>query len=297
MLTRRLLVSTAFTAIALTLALAFTQPTSTDPDFAWEELGLSVFNANCSACHGAQGAGIPGAFPPLAGHVTDLLAAEGGKELLANILVYGMVGQIDVNGVSYVGAMPAWGHLSDEEIAAVINHVLTSWGNADLVPEGTALLAPVDIAAERSKNLTAVDVHALRTKVLGLDPTASDSGETAAVDVINDETGYFTAAQAESGHALYQEHCNGCHGPTLRGGLHAPSITNLAFFREWGGRSFDTLYAFISNQMPINNPGGLRSSQYVDIAAYWLSFNKYPAGDIPLTADPALNSQILIERR
>jgi mono/diheme cytochrome c family protein len=30
--------------------------------------GQKIYAANCSACHGANGAGVPGAFPPLAGN-------------------------------------------------------------------------------------------------------------------------------------------------------------------------------------------------------------------------------------
>lgn len=297
MLQRRMLVITLFTVSALWLAAAFTQPTAADPDFEWQELGQSVFNNNCSACHGAQGAGIPGAFPPLAGHVPDLLDTPDGKVLVANILLYGLVGQIEVNGVSYTSAMPAWAHLSDEEIAAALNHVATSWGNVDALSADTVLFAPADIAAQRGKGLNGIDVHAVRSQVLGLTPQVEEEEPAQGVAALNDDTGYYTAAQAERGLAQYRENCNACHGPTLRGGLHAPPITNLAFFRTWEGRSFDTLYAFISNQMPINNPGGLRTSQYVDIAAYWLSFNDYPAGDTELTNDPAVMGQILIERR
>lgn len=297
MSTRRLLVATAFTAIGVVMALAFTQPASSDPDFEWQELGQSVYNATCSSCHGAQGAGIPGAFPPLAGHVPDVLQVDGGKSLLANIVLYGMVGPIEVNGVSFLSAMPAWGHMSDEELAAVLNHVATTWDNVDLLAADTVLFAPTDIAAERETPLTSPEVHALRAQVLGLTPPAGDEVESSDATVLNDETGYYTTAQAESGLEQYREHCSTCHGQTMRGGLHAPPITNLAFFREWGDRSFDTLYTFISNQMPINNPGGLRTSQYVDIAAYWLSFNDYPAGEVPLSDDPATLSNILIERR
>lgn len=287
--------------VSLMLALAFTQPAPADPDFEWQELGQSVFNANCVACHGAAGIGIPGAFPPLAGHVPDILAIDGGRELLANIVLYGLVGSIEVNGVAFTSAMPPWAHLSDEALAAVLNHVATSWGNIESLPSDTVLFGPSDIAGARGKEISGIDVHALRSQVLGLsdqtngqDSAASNPEQTT---TLNDEVGYFTSAQAESGLQLYREHCSACHGQTLRGGLHAPPITNLAFFREWGGRTFDTLYAFIANQMPIDNPGQLRQSQYVDIAAYWLSFNDYPAGDVALSNDPAVLSQILIERR
>lgn len=296
---RRISLVAGVTIACLVFALAFTQPASSDPGFEWQELGQSVFTANCASCHGAQGTGIPGAFPPLAGHIPSLLNVEGGHELLANIILYGLVGPIEVNGVSFMSAMPAWAHLGDAELAAVLNHVAVSWGNADALAEGTVLFAPADIAAERGKGITGLDVHAVRAEVLGLATTATDASDAGTSDVVllTDETGYFTAAQAARGLETYREYCVSCHGSTLRGGLHGPALTNLAFFRTWGDRSFDTLYTFLSTQMPINNPGGLRSDQYLDIAAYWLEFNKYPAGDIPLSRDPRVLSNILIERR
>lgn len=299
---RRIALVAGVTLASLVLALAFTQPATSDPDFEWQELGQTVFTANCASCHGAAGTGIPGAFPPLAGHVPSLLSVEGGHELLVNTILYGLVGPIDVNGVHFQSAMPPWAHLGDAELAAVLNHVAVSWGNADLLAEGTTLFAPADIAAERGKGITGLDVHAIRTAVLGLATTtddASESGDSGADDVVllNDDTGYFTAAQAARGLEVYRESCSSCHGQTLRGGLHGPALTNLAFFRTWGDRSFDSLFTFLSTQMPINNPGGLRSDQYLDLAAYWLEFNNYPAGDIPLTRDPQVLGNIPIERR
>src|ERR1700722_18428806 len=37
------------------------------------DAGSRVYAANCVACHQAGGTGVPAAFPPLAGHVPDLL--------------------------------------------------------------------------------------------------------------------------------------------------------------------------------------------------------------------------------
>lgn len=34
--------------------------------------------AQCAGCHQANGQGLPGAFPPLAGHVAEILSKQGG---------------------------------------------------------------------------------------------------------------------------------------------------------------------------------------------------------------------------
>jgi caa(3)-type oxidase subunit IV len=131
----------------------------------WDrELGNQVFAANCVGCHQANGQGIPGAFPPLAGHAAEVYAA-GGREYLPQVLLYGLQGPIQVEGMTYNGMMPAWGHLSDDQIAAVINHVVAELGDA---PEGFVPYTADDVAAHRGDELTSAEVHEVRDQ-LGLD--------------------------------------------------------------------------------------------------------------------------------
>lgn len=134
----------------------------------WAQLGQETFDANCAACHQASGEGVPAAFPPLAGHLPDVVAADGGRQYLIHVLLYGLQGEIDVNGATYNGVMPAWAQFSDEQIAAVLNYALHSWGNDEMLPEGFEPLAADEIAAERDLGLSADDVHAQR-EALGLD--------------------------------------------------------------------------------------------------------------------------------
>ena len=57
-------------------------------------------------------------------------AVLGDDKYLSNVLLYGLQGQINVNGQVYNGVMPAWAaSLTDAEIAAVITHIRVSWGN------------------------------------------------------------------------------------------------------------------------------------------------------------------------
>lgn len=67
--------------------------------------GAKIY-AQCAGCHQQNGQGIPGAFPPLAGHVAEILAKEGGREYLILVLLYGLQGQIEVKGVKYNLVMP-----------------------------------------------------------------------------------------------------------------------------------------------------------------------------------------------
>jgi len=132
----------------------------------WDEaLGQQVYAANCASCHQATGAGIPGAFPPLAGHAPELVSVDGGRTYLVDALLYGLQGQISVSGVSYTGVMPAWAFLSDEQIAAVANYTLYSWDNDAALPDGFAPITPDEVAGERGKGWTGTDVHDLRREI------------------------------------------------------------------------------------------------------------------------------------
>ncbi|MFN2323067.1 MAG: c-type cytochrome [Trueperaceae bacterium] len=123
--------------------------------------GAAVYASNCASCHGAGGAGIAGVFPPMSGHAADLAALDGGRTYLVDALLYGLQGEIVIDGTSYAGVMPAWGQLSDGQIAAVLDHIVTLDGSDD--PGFTA----DEVAAERGKGLAASDVLTLRQQVVG----------------------------------------------------------------------------------------------------------------------------------
>lgn len=120
--------------------------------------GHQVFAQNCAGCHGAEGRGQPGYFPPLAGN-PDLA-----KDRLLTVLVvlHGLSGSIDVAGKTYQGSMPPFDHLSDTEVAAVVNYVQSAWGN---VAPGQAKIDAATIAAQRSRTMTPADVLAYRQHV------------------------------------------------------------------------------------------------------------------------------------
>jgi mono/diheme cytochrome c family protein len=77
--------------------------------------GKSLFAKNCAACHQANGKGIPGAFPALAGNGV----AQGAPGEVATVLLKGRGGMPDFSG-----------SLDDAEIAQVLSYVRTSWGNS-----------------------------------------------------------------------------------------------------------------------------------------------------------------------
>ena len=81
--------------------------------------------ATCSACHLPDGVGIPGAFPPVRGRAAAIAGLDGGREYLATVVSYGLMGTIDVAGSQYFGVMAGnAGALSAEEIAAALNYTV-----------------------------------------------------------------------------------------------------------------------------------------------------------------------------
>ena len=79
----------------------------------------------CSACHLADGAGIPGAFPPLRNRVTAIASLEGGREFLATVVSFGLMGTIEVGGMQYFGVMAGnSGAMTADEIAAALNYAV-----------------------------------------------------------------------------------------------------------------------------------------------------------------------------
>lgn len=127
--------------------------------------GAALYTSVCSACHMATGAGIPGAFPPLAGHAAELYSADPTYPILA--VMFGVMGQIMVDGMAYNGLMPAHAHLSDDEIAAVLNHVMTSFGNEVTLADTFTPYEAADVADQRSAMLSFTEVYSLRSE-LGL---------------------------------------------------------------------------------------------------------------------------------
>jgi nitrite reductase (NO-forming) len=100
--------------------------------------GERVYEANCLACHQAEGEGIPIAFPPLAG--ADFLNAD--RDRAIGVVLSGLDGAITVNGALFDGVMPAM-QLSDEDVANVLTYVYSQWGNSGQI------VLPAEVAAAR----------------------------------------------------------------------------------------------------------------------------------------------------
>lgn len=95
--------------------------------------GKNLYMKTCSACHQADGMGVPDAFPALVGNTL----VQGEAKVLIAVPLLGR------------GGMPNFSkRLDDASLAAILNYVRTAWGNT-----GSAIGAQ-DVAALRA------DLHA-----------------------------------------------------------------------------------------------------------------------------------------
>lgn len=97
------------------------------PASSTHDVGAAIYETRCGSCHQPSGEGIAGAFPPLAGD--PVVTADDPARHVA-VVLFGASGTV-IGGVHYASPMPAWGdQLTDDEVAEVVNHERTSWGNA-----------------------------------------------------------------------------------------------------------------------------------------------------------------------
>jgi nitrite reductase (NO-forming) len=88
--------------------------------------GKALYLGTCSACHQAEGQGLPRTFPPLA--KSDYLMAD--KKRSIEIVLNGLTGPVTVNGEEYNSVMAPLSHLADDEIANILTYVRNTWGNS-----------------------------------------------------------------------------------------------------------------------------------------------------------------------
>jgi nitrite reductase (NO-forming)/hydroxylamine reductase len=227
--------------------------------------GEAVFLGNCAACHQPTGQGLPGAFPPLA--QSDFL--KGNRREVMQTALFGRSGPITVNGSDYNGVMPSMGYLTDDDLAAVLTYVFSSWGNSE------AAVSVEEVAALRA------ELGASGEMIAGERHTGASEGELrygGAPSAIPAEearqlmgAGGPVLSEAEFGIAtqIFFERCAGCHGVLRKGATGKPLTPDIT-----RGKGTDYLKALITYGSPAGMPnwgssGELTATQ-IDIMARFL---------------------------
>ncbi len=90
-----------------------------------DERGRLLFG-NCVGCHQASGSGMPPVYPPL----RNSPYVTGDPSRLMRILLHGLEGDIEVDGITYRGVMPAAPIQSDADLALLASWLRSQWGHA-----------------------------------------------------------------------------------------------------------------------------------------------------------------------
>lgn len=102
--------------------------------------------------------------------------------------------------------------------------------------------------------------------------------------------GVFTAEQATRGKTTFATTCATCHAADLSG-ANGPALKGEVFLNHWMEGSLDALFARVKSMPP--NRANLGDSAYVDLVAFLLDANAFPAGAQSLNAEsmPAIQVQ------
>jgi mono/diheme cytochrome c family protein len=85
----------------------------------------------------------------------------------------------------------------------------------------------------------------------------------------------YSAAQAARGEQVFNQTCGACHT--------GERFIGQQFVDNWGDRRVGDFYALIRSTMPVDNPGGLKDQDYLDVTAYLLKVNHAPALPAPVS--------------
>ncbi|GCE82845.1 cytochrome c [Komagataeibacter diospyri] len=127
--------------------------------------GYARYRTNCGICHHG-GEGMKGEIPPVSGRVDRIAATPEGKQYLMHVLLNGLNGPLQIDGVRYNFSMPPFrAHLSDVEIASILSYLATR-GDTRPIP----VFTPEEVAAERARPLTTTMVAEERRRLDAIHP-------------------------------------------------------------------------------------------------------------------------------
>lgn len=90
------------------------------------ERGAKLYDQHCAQCHGMQGQGVAGAYPPLAGNRAVTMASTAN---LVQVVRNGGFAPATAGNPRPFGMPPFVLVLGDEDIAVLLTHIRASWGN------------------------------------------------------------------------------------------------------------------------------------------------------------------------
>jgi S-disulfanyl-L-cysteine oxidoreductase SoxD len=96
--------------------------------------------------------------------------------------------------------------------------------------------------------------------------------------------GVYSDEQAGRGRATYDTKCASCHD----GGTMGPELWGDAFLASWDSKPVNEFFSRIKTTMPEDAPGSLSEKEILDVIAYVIKTNGFPAGEKSLQSERAL---------
>src|SRR5215510_3022966 len=98
--------------------------------------------------------------------------------------------------------------------------------------------------------------------------------------------GAYTAEQAARGQTAYRQGCLSCHGEDFQGvaGTNAAVLLGDRFLERWREDDLAELFRFLQISMPSRAASTMTDAAKLDVMAYLLQANGFPAGNSELTA-------------
>jgi S-disulfanyl-L-cysteine oxidoreductase SoxD len=105
--------------------------------------------------------------------------------------------------------------------------------------------------------------------------------------------GVYSAEQAKRGRTMYDTRCAACHD----GGTMGPELWGDPFLAEWDEKTVGELFRRIQTTMPEEAPGTLSENAVLDVIAYVLQTNGFPAGDKDIPSASALATVKFVRKK
>jgi S-disulfanyl-L-cysteine oxidoreductase SoxD len=105
--------------------------------------------------------------------------------------------------------------------------------------------------------------------------------------------GVYNQDQAKRGRSAYDAKCASCHD----GGTMGPELWGDAFQAQWENKYVREFFNRIQTTMPEDAPGTMSENDVLDVVAYVLQTNGFPAGDKAIASASALATMKFVRKK
>jgi mono/diheme cytochrome c family protein len=105
--------------------------------------------------------------------------------------------------------------------------------------------------------------------------------------------GVYSEEQSKRGRTVYDAKCASCHD----GGTMGPELWGDPFLAQWEGKYVGAFFSRIQTTMPEDKPGSLSENEVLDVVAYVLQTNGFPAGDKAIQSASAVATMKFVRKK